>query len=101
MVKSAITERLRSISFSMIFVAINIFVLVLERRVTRSIFHSLCNVVVRIVVMLMLEGMLTCVRFSSWCNVLDDNVVVLVRNLTNIIFHSHAMLLLEIILWLC
>ena len=38
--------------------------------------------------MLVLEGNVTCIRFSSWCNVFDDNVVVPVGKLTHVSFHS-------------
>ena len=69
---------------------------VLEGKLTRVSFPSPCNVVV-----LVLEGKVTCVRLPSWWNVFDGNVVVPVGNLTHVIFLSHAILLLEIPLWLC
>ena len=34
----------------------------------------------------MLEGKLTLVRFSSWCNVFDDNVAVLDGKLNTLAF---------------
>ena len=39
----------------------------------------------------MLEGKLTPTRFPSWCNVFDDNVVVLDRKLPYKGFTHHGM----------
>ena len=60
----------------------------LVENLTLVIFHPLSNVVVRNSFVLVLEGMLTCVRIPSWCNVYDGNVVVSVRNITHISFYS-------------
>ena len=73
--------------------------IVLEGKLTHIIFPSLCNVVVRNVIVLVLEGKLTHVIFLSLWNVFDFNVVVPIGKLTRFSFHSHAMLLLEIPLW--
>ena len=45
------------------------------------------NVVVRNALVVVLERKLTCVRFISWCNVFDDNVVVPIGKLTQVGFH--------------
>ena len=44
--------------------------------------------IVRNALVLVLEWKLTCVRFLSWCNVFDVNVVVPVGKLTHVSFHS-------------
>ena len=49
----------------------------LERKLIGVSYASLCNVVV-----LVLEGNITRVIFSSWCNVFDGNVVVPIGKLT-------------------
>ena len=60
----------------------------LERNLTSVSFVLLCNVVVRNVFMIVLEGSLTWVRFPSWWSVFYGNVVVPVGNLTLINFDS-------------
>ena len=41
---------------------------------------------------MLLEGKLTLARFASWCNVFDDNVVVLDEKLLNESKHTLALL---------
>ena len=66
----------------------------LEGKLTRIIFPSLLNIVVRNSLVFVLEEKLTCVRFYSLCNIFDGKVVVTIAMLTWVSFHSHVMLLL-------
>ena len=62
--------------------------IVLKENLTRVIFPSLYNIVVRYYLVIVLEGNLKCVGFTSWCNVFDGNVVVPKGKLTCVRFHS-------------
>ena len=65
--------------------------LLLKGKLTCVSFPSLCNVVLKkpLVLVLVLEGKITCVIIPSWCNVFDFNVVVPVGKLLSCIsFHS-------------
>ena len=62
--------------------------IMLEGKLTRVIFPSLCNIIVINALVLVLEINITCIIFPSYCNVFDVNVVVPVVKLTCIRFHS-------------
>ena len=74
---------------------INSFVVVLKGKLIGITFHSLCNIVVKKILVIVPEGKLTHVRFPSWCTLFEANVVVPIIKLKRGSFHSSIMLLLQ------